>query len=129
MPTVNQLIKGIRKQKKKKKKNIHLQSCPQKKGICMRLLIMNPRKPNSALRKVAKVQLMNNKQIYCYIPGEGHNCEQHSLVLIRGGNVKDLPGVKYKLIRGVYDISSVQRGKKRSKYGCKKFKVIKYDFV
>ena len=128
MPTINQLVFNIRKKKKRKKKNFFLNKCPQKKGICTKILIMNPRKPNSASRKVAKIRLKTGRQIYCYIPGERHNCEQHSIVLFRGGNIKDLPGVKYKLIRGVYDIASVNRGSKRSKYGCSKNKISKFKF-
>lgn len=120
MSTLNQVIKNKR-QKKKRKYRIALEKCPQKKGVCIKVFIQTPRKPNSAKRKVARLKLSNNKRIFGYIPGEGHNLKEHSVVLIRGGRVKDLPGVKYKLIRGKYDFEPVlKRKKRRSKYGTPK---------
>ena len=120
MTTLNQLIKKPR-QKKKKKKSPLLDSCSHKKAICTKVYITTPKKPNSAKRKIAKVKLSTNKFTIAYIPGEGHNLQEHSIVLIRGGRVKDLPGVKYKLIRGVYDFNGIQKRKNaRSKYGTKK---------
>lgn len=121
MPTVFQLIRNPRKIKIMKQKSTALKGNPQKKGICLRVYTTNPKKPNSAERKVAKVRLPNGKFIIGYIPGEGHNLQEHSLVLVRGGRVKDLPGVKYHFVRGVYDLHSVSRRKKsRSKYGKRK---------
>lgn len=118
MSTINQLIKASRKQKPIKAKSNALNKCPQKKGVCVRVYTINPKKPNSADRKVAKVRLSSGKLITGYIPGEGHNLQEHSIVLIRGGRIKDLPGVKYQLVRGVYDLNSVlHRKKARSKYG------------
>nr|QJH88482.1 ribosomal protein S12 [Pterocladiophila hemisphaerica] len=120
MPTINQLIKNPRKTLKKKTKSISLLENPQKKGVCMRLFTLNPKKPNSAERKVAKVCLVTGKYIIGYIPGEGHSLQEHSVVLVRGGRVKDLPGIRYHLIRGVYDLKGVKNRKKsRSKYGKK----------
>ncbi|MGX7576839.1 30S ribosomal protein S12 [Candidatus Vidania fulgoroideorum] len=120
MSTINQLIKKCRKKKKKYKKN-SLDKCPQKRGVCLKVYTTTPKKPNSALRKVAKVRLSNGKKIISYIPGEGHNLQEHSIVLVRGGRVKDLPGVKYHIIRGKYDSSGVEgRKTSRSKYGTKK---------
>lgn len=121
MPTINQLIRRERKQKQKKSKAPALGGNPQKRGVCIRVYTTTPKKPNSALRKVAKVRLTNGKEVVAYIPGEGHNLQEHSVVLVRGGRVKDLPGVKYHIIRGVYDTSGVEgRMNSRSKYGTKK---------
>ena len=123
MSTFNQLLKKPRKIKKSKSKSIALQKCPQRKGICLRVYTTSPKKPNSAERKVAKVQLTSNKSVIGYIPGEGHSLQEHSLVLVRGGRVKDLPGVRYHFVRGVYDLHADQNKKKsRSKYGKKKVK-------
>lgn len=120
MPTYNQLCKKKRKTKKKINKTPALNYCPQKKGICLKLVIRTPKKPNSALRKLAKLRLTNNKKIYAYIPGEGHNLQEYSTVLIRGGRVKDLPGVKYHLVRGKLDFLGLKNRKtSRSKYGTK----------
>lgn len=120
MPTLNQLVSQPRKKIKKKQKKQLLNYCPQKKGICVRVYTTNPKKPNSAERKVAKVRLKNGKFLIGYIPGEKHNLQEHSVVLIRGGRVKDLPGVQYQFIRGVYDLQAViKRKKSRSKYGTK----------
>lgn len=121
MPTYNQLCRNKRKPKKKLKKTPALEKCPQKKGICTKLVLRTPKKPNSALRKLAKLRLTNKKLVYAYIPGEKHNLKEYSTVLIRGGRVKDLPGVKYHIIRGVLDFSGVNKRKtSRSKYGTKK---------
>ena len=118
MPTINQILRKGRLKKSKKNKRAALSSCPQKKAVCLRVFTMSPRKPNSAVRKVVRVRLSNATQVTAYIPGEGHNLQEHSSVLIRGGNVRDLPGVKYKVVRGKYDCSSVSdRRKGRSKYG------------
>ncbi|NPA80454.1 MAG: 30S ribosomal protein S12 [Thermotogae bacterium] len=118
MPTLNQLVRYGRKKRKKKSKSPALEGNPQKKGTCIRVYTTTPKKPNSALRKVAKVRLSNGKEVIAYIPGEGHNLQEHSTVLVRGGRVKDLPGVKYHIIRGVYDAAGVQgRRNSRSKYG------------
>lgn len=124
MPTIKQLLKIPRNRTKTKKpEKSFLDSCPQKKGICIRVYTTNPKKPNSAERKVAKVRLSNNKTLIGYIPGEKHNLQEHSVVLIRGGRVKDLPGVHYQFVRGTYDLHSVyNRFTSRSKYGCKKNK-------
>jgi small subunit ribosomal protein S12 len=120
MPTYNQLCKKKRKKKIKPVKTPALDSCPQKKGICIKLVVRAPKKPNSALRKLAKLKLSNKKKVYAYIPGEGHNLQQYSTVLIRGGRVKDLPGVKYHLIRGKLDLIGLKKRKtSRSKYGTK----------
>lgn len=124
MPTFNQLYKIKRLKKNKLKKTPALFNCPQKKGICLKLIIRAPKKPNSALRKLVKLRLSNNKIIYAYIPGEGHNLLEYSIVLIEGGRVKDLPGVKYTLIRGKYDFLGLKHRKtSRSKYGTKKVTV------
>lgn len=124
MPTINQLIRKGRKQIKKKNKAPALQSCPQKRGVCTRVMTVTPKKPNSALRKVARVRLTNGIEVTAYIPGIGHNLQEHSVVLIRGGRVKDLPGVRYHIIRGAKDTLGVEdRRKARSKYGTKKPKV------
>ncbi len=121
MPTVNQLIKKGRKIIKSKPSTPALQRCPQKRGVCTRVYTNTPKKPNSALRKVARVRLTNSIEVTAYIPGEGHNLQEHSIVLIRGGRVKDLPGVRYHVIRGTLDTSGVaDRKQGRSKYGAKK---------
>ena len=121
MPTINQLVRFGRKKVKKKVKAPALERCPQKKGVCVRVYTTTPKKPNSALRKVARVRLTNGIEVTTYIPGEGHNLQEHSVVLIRGGRVKDLPGVRYHMIRGTLDTMGVEdRGKSRSKYGTKK---------
>lgn len=120
MPTYNQLCKNKRKNKKKLKKTPALDGCPQKKGICTKLVLRAPKKPNSALRKLVKLRLTNKKLVYAYIPGEGHNLQEYSAVLMRGGRVKDLPGVKYHLVRGKLDFSGLKNRKtSRSKYGTK----------
>ena len=121
MPTINQLIRKPRKPVLVRNKAPALQACPQKRGVCTRVSTMTPKKPNSALRKVARIRLSNGYEVSGYIPGEGHNLQEHSVVLIRGGRVKDLPGVKYKLVRGVYDFEGVKGRKNgRSKYGTKR---------
>lgn len=121
MPTINQLIKSPRKMPKYKTKSPALKGCPQKRGVCTRVYIMTPKKPNSALRKVAKVKLAGGSEVTCYIPGIGHNLQEHSIVLVRGGRVKDLPGVRYHIIRGVLDATGVENRKQgRSKYGAKR---------
>ncbi|MEO0086470.1 MAG: 30S ribosomal protein S12 [candidate division WOR-3 bacterium] len=121
MPTINQLVRKGRKKVKKKSKSPALMGCPQKRGVCIRVYTTTPKKPNSALRKVCKVRLSNGHEVIAYIPGEGHNLQEHSIVLIRGGRVKDLPGVKYHVIRGVYDCAGVEgRRQSRSLYGVKK---------
>ncbi len=120
-PTINQLVRHGREKKKWKSKSPALDSCPQKRGVCIRVYTTTPKKPNSALRKVAKVRLSNGKEIIAYIPGIGHNLQEHSVVLVRGGRVRDLPGVKYHIIRGVLDAAGVEgRRKSRSKYGTKR---------
>jgi small subunit ribosomal protein S12 len=124
MPTINQLIRKGRKKTTKKTKAPALQSCPQKRGVCTRVMTFTPKKPNSALRKVARVRLVNGIEVTAYIPGIGHNLQEHSVVLIRGGRVKDLPGVRYHIVRGAKDTLGVEdRKKSRSKYGTKKPKV------
>jgi len=121
MPTVNQLIRKPRIAPVKRNKVPAMQGCPQKKGVCLQVKIMTPKKPNSALRKVARVRLTNAMEVTAYIPGISHNLQEHSVVLIRGGRVKDLPGVRYKVIRSALDASGVQgRKQARSKYGAKK---------
>jgi small subunit ribosomal protein S12 len=121
MPTLNQLVRKGRKEIAKKKKTRALQECPQKRGVCVRVYTTTPKKPNSALRKVARVRLTNGYEVTSYIPGEGHNLQEHSVVLIRGGRVKDLPGVRYHIIRGVMDSEGVsERRQGRSKYGTKR---------
>ena len=121
MPTINQLIKTPRKPKVFQNKTPALEGCPQKKGVCLKVYIVTPKKPNSALRKVARIRLSNNRRVTAYIPGEGHNLQQYSTVLMRGGRVKDLPGIKYHLIRGKYDFLGIKnRSVSRSKYGTKK---------
>lgn len=121
MPTLNQLVRNGRQSVKKRKKNRALEACPQKRGVCMRVYTTTPKKPNSALRKVARVRLTNGYEVTSYIPGEGHNLQEHSVVLIRGGRVKDLPGVRYHIVRGVMDAEGVNnRRQGRSKYGAKR---------
>jgi small subunit ribosomal protein S12 len=121
LPTINQLIRQGRKRVLKKNKAPALSNCPQKRGVCTRVYTTTPKKPNSALRKVARVRLTNGMEVTAYIPGEGHNLQEHSIVMIRGGRVKDLPGVRYHIIRGTLDTSGVDDRKKgRSKYGTKK---------
>jgi len=121
MPTINQLIKTPRKPKMTRSKTPSLEGCPQKKGVCLKVFIVTPKKPNSALRKVARLRLSNNKRVTAYIPGEGHNLQQYSTVLMRGGRVKDLPGIKYHLVRGKYDFLGMKNRKvSRAKYGTKK---------
>ena len=120
MPTINQLCNKKRKLKRKLNKTPALEKCPQKKGICTKMILRTPKKPNSALRKLAQLRLTNNKKIFAYIPGEGHNLQSYSTVIIRGGRVKDLPGVKYHLVRGKLDFSGLKNRKtSRSKYGTK----------
>lgn len=121
MPTINQLIRNGRENKLKKSKSPALTSCPQKRGVCTRVMTFTPKKPNSALRKVARVRLTNGIEVTAYIPGIGHNLQEHSAVLIRGGRVKDLPGVRYHIVRGTLDSLGVNdRRKARSKYGTKR---------
>ena len=121
MPTIGQLVRDGRAQLTKKSKAPALQSCPQKRGVCVRVYTTTPKKPNSALRKVARIRLTNGIEITGYIPGEGHTLQEHSVVLVRGGRVKDLPGVRYHIIRGSLDATGVQnRRKSRSKYGAKR---------
>ena len=121
MPTINQLVRKGRRNLKKKTSAPALQACPQKRGVCTRVYTSTPKKPNSAIRKVARVRLTNGYEVTAYIPGEGHNLQEHSIVLIRGGRVKDLPGVRYHVIRGALDTSGVDgRTKGRSKYGVKR---------
>ena len=123
MPTVNQLISGGRKQVIQKTKSPALKSCPQRRGVCTRVYTTTPKKPNSVLRKVARVKLTSGYEVTSYIPGVGHNLQEHSIVLIRGGRVKDLPGVRYHIIRGALDATGVDgRKQSRSKYGAKKAK-------
>jgi len=121
VPTINQLIRKGRKSKKSKTTAPALQNCPQKRGVCTRVYTTTPKKPNSALRKVARVRLTNGMEVTAYIPGEGHNLQEHSIVLIRGGRVKDLPGVRYHIVRGTLDTAGVDDRKQgRSHYGTKK---------
>ena len=121
MPTVNQLIRKGRQNKPVRNKVPALEACPQRRGVCTRVYTTTPKKPNSALRKVARVRLTNGFEVTSYIPGEGHNLQEHSVVMIRGGRVKDLPGVRYKIVRGTLDTSGVRdRKQARSRYGVKK---------
>ena len=121
MPTIHQLVQKGRKRAKKKTSSPALRSNPQKRGVCMRVYTSTPKKPNSALRKVARVRLTNGVEVTAYIPGVGHNLQEHAIVLIRGGRVKDLPGVRYHIVRGTLDTMGVQNRKKgRSKYGAKR---------
>ena len=121
MPTINQLVKNRRRAKRKFSKSPVLDKCPQKRGVCLQVKTMTPKKPNSALRKIARVRLSNGKEVTVYIPGEGHTLQEHSIVLIRGGRVRDLPGVRYHIIRGTLDCLGVEGRKgSRSLYGAKK---------
>ena len=121
MPTINQLVRKGRESKRRKEATPALKGAPQRRGVCTRVYTTTPKKPNSALRKVAKVRLTNGYEVISYIPGEGHNLQEHSVVLIRGGRVKDLPGVRYHILRGVLDTQGVKdRKQRRSKYGAKK---------
>jgi small subunit ribosomal protein S12 len=121
MPTIQQLIRKPRQPRVVRSKSMHLQACPQKRGVCTRVYTTTPKKPNSAMRKVAKVRLTNGFEVISYIPGESHNLQEHSVVLIRGGRVKDLPGVRYHILRGVLDTQGVKnRRQRRSKYGAKR---------
>lgn len=121
MPTVQQLLRLARKKPIKKTKSLALMSCPQRRGVCIRVFTTTPKKPNSAIRKVARVRLTTGFEVTAYIPGIGHNLQEHAVVLVRGGRVKDLPGVRYKIIRGTLDTAGVQnRRRSRSKYGVKK---------
>jgi small subunit ribosomal protein S12 len=121
MPTIGQLIRSPRKPNKARDKVPALQECPQKRGVCTRVYTTTPKKPNSALRKVARVRLTNGAEVISYIPGEGHNLQEHSVVMIRGGRVKDLPGVRYHIIRGTFDTQGVKdRKQRRSLYGAKR---------
>lgn len=123
MPTFTQLLKRKRFPKKKINRVPALKYCPQKKGVCLKVYTVTPKKPNSGLRKVAKIRLSNGRRVICYIPGIGHNLQEHSVVLIRGGRTQDVPGIKYKVMRGKYDSLSVMtRKKSRSKYGMKKLR-------
>ena len=126
MPTVEQLVRKGRKKIVEKSKSRALDSCPQRRGVCTRVYTTTPKKPNSAMRKVAKVRITNGQEVIAYIPGEGHNLQEHSIVLIRGGRVKDLPGVRYHIIRGALDTAGVEgRKQRRSKYGTKRPKAKK----
>ena len=121
MPTINQLVRAPRQSKARKSKTPLLEGCPQKRGVCLQVKTMTPKKPNSALRKIARVRLSNGREVTAYIPGEGHNLQEHSIVLVRGGRVRDLPGVRYHIIRGTLDALGVENRKQgRSKYGAKK---------
>ena len=123
MPTINQLIRKPRKKSKAKSKSIALKGCPQRRGVCLQVKTQTPKKPNSALRKIARVRLSNGMEITAYIGGEGHNLQEHSIVLVRGGRVKDLPGVRYHVVRGALDTAAVKDRKQgRSKYGAKREK-------
>ena len=123
MPTINELIRFGREFKKKKTKSPALKGCPQRRGVCLQVRTMTPKKPNSALRKIARIRLTTGIEVTGYIPGEGHNLQEHSIVLVRGGRVKDLPGVRYHIVRGTLDASGVNtRKKSRSKYGAKRQK-------
>ncbi|MDQ1561695.1 MAG: small subunit ribosomal protein [Actinomycetota bacterium] len=120
MPTINQLIRKGREPQKARNKVPAMEACPQKRGVCTRVYTTTPKKPNSALRKVARVKLSNGTEVTAYIPGEGHNLQEHSMVLVRGGRVKDLPGVRYKIVRGALDTQAVKNRKQaRSRYGAK----------
>ncbi len=121
MPTINQLVREPRRMERAKSKSPALQGCPQKRGVCIQVKTTTPKKPNSALRKIARVRLTNGMEVTAYIPGIGHNLQEHSVVLIRGGRVKDLPGIRYHIIRGTLDAAGVQdRRRGRSKYGAKR---------
>ena len=121
MPTINQLVRKPRRQQYRKPKHPALHGCPQKRGVCLQVKTMTPKKPNSALRKITRVRLSNGKEVTVYIPGEGHTLQEHSIVLVRGGRVRDLPGVRYHVVRGALDTLGVNgRKQSRSKYGAKK---------
>ena len=121
MPTINQLVRKGRRKVTVKSKSPALQNCPQRRGVCVQVMTRTPKKPNSALRKVAKVRLTNGQEVLAYIPGEGHNLQEHSIVLVRGGKVKDLPGVRYHIVRGTLDSQGVEKRRRgRSKYGAKR---------
>ena len=123
MPTLNQLVRSGRAKSKHKTKSPALKACPQKRGVCVKVATMTPKKPNSALRKIARVRLSNGKEVTAYIPGEEHNLQEHSIVLVRGGRVRDLPGVRYHIVRGTLDALGVDgRKRSRSKYGAKRGK-------
>ena len=123
MPTINQLIRKSRTKQKAKKKNVALDACPQRRGVCLLVKAVTPKKPNSALRKVARVRLSNGREVTAYIPGVDHNLQEHSIVLVRGGRVRDLPGVRYHIVRGTLDALGVDGRKQgRSKYGAKRSK-------
>lgn len=125
MPTINQLVRYGRKNSKAKSKSPALENCPLKRGVCTRVFTTNPKKPNSAMRKVARVRLTNGMEVSAYIPGEGHSLQEHSIVLVRGGRVKDLPGVRYHIVRGAKDTTGVEdRKKSRSKYGARRQKKV-----
>lgn len=122
MPTISQLVRKGRATITKKSKSVALDSCPQRRGVCTRVYTTTPKKPNSAMRKVARVRLTNGNEVNAYIPGEGHNLQEHSIVLVRGGRVKDLPGVRYHIVRGALDTAGVagRKSQRRSKYGAKR---------
>ena len=123
MPTIQQLVRNGRRAKRQKTKSPDLRRCPQRRGVCLRVSTQTPRKPNSALRKVARVRLSNGNEVWAYIPGEGHNLQEHSVVLVEGGRVKDLPGVRYHIVRGTLDTLGVEgRSQSRSRYGTKRRK-------
>ncbi|MBS3985089.1 MAG: 30S ribosomal protein S12 [Selenomonadales bacterium] len=123
MPTISQLVRNGRQSLENRSKSPHLSRCPQRRGVCVQVKTMNPKKPNSAIRKIARVRLSNGIEVTAYIPGIGHNLQEHSVVLVRGGRVKDLPGVRYHIVRGTLDAGGVQnRGQGRSKYGAKRAK-------
>ena len=123
MPTINQLVRKNRKIPRKFSKSPVLDQCPQKRGVCLNVRTMTPKKPNSALRKITRVRLSNGKEVTVYIPGEGHNLQEHSIVLVRGGRVRDLPGVRYQVVRGTLDTQGVKNRKQaRSRYGAKRDK-------
>ena len=123
MPTISQLVRKGRTTLENRSKSAHLQSCPQRRGVCVQVKTMNPKKPNSAIRKIARVRLTNGFEVTAYIPGIGHNLQEHSVVLVRGGRIKDLPGVRYHIVRGTLDAGGVQnRSQSRSKYGAKRGK-------
>ena len=126
MPTIQQLVRKGRRKQTEKSKSPSLDSCPQRRGVCTRVYTTTPKKPNSAMRKVARVRLTNSREVNAYIPGEGHNLQEHSIVLVRGGRVKDLPGVRYHVVRGTLDTAGVaDRTQRRSKYGTKRPKAAK----
>jgi small subunit ribosomal protein S12 len=126
MPTINQLIRGGRDKVEYKSKAPSLHNCPQRRGVCVRVTTLSPKKPNSAIRKIARVRLTNGEEVTAYIPGEGHNLQEHSVVLVRGGRVRDLPGVRYHVVRGTLDAGGVpNRQQSRSKYGAKRAKAKK----